>query len=1715
MLPAADGLTSTVGNDSSDAYTPTLQWNDIDSATGYTIVVYGPNGYYTPTYYTTTNANCDGVTCYVTHNVLTYMDANSGQGGPGTYTWTVLGNSLLGTGDAMTSYSSFTLSVLPAPAQLTSSFWLSSSGYTQTSGLDENYAYTPTLQWGAVSYTNAQDNSESYTVITTGYQFTVYGPSSSASYTVDSSSYTTYTSEWLAITYCNNTTGICSYTHTVMTNGAGLYTWTVRAKSDFYTGTTSSSQSFTLTLLDAPIDISTTVNNTDHAYTPVFRWDDIAYGEVSYSVTTSYQLQVFKQGTNVIDKTWGAAGSGASFSICTGGACAVTESVLSSGTGSYTWYVRAASALGNSDWSSSGQFEIELLPAPDTLTTTVGTTNVNAYTPVLIWDALDSAIGYTITVTGPSYSDTQWYTTNGANCNSYTCYVNQNILSGGGQAGTYTWTVTGRSGLGEGSSESSTFILSILPAPEYLTITVGTTGGTANPDTYTPVLQWSAVSYTDTAGNQSYTVITSGYDIEIYGPNGYTASYVTDADGYTHSTESLPITVCSGGSCSVTLSVLGTGGGAGQYTWQVRAESGIGDGEWTDFIPDDDHRFTLSVLSAPAPLSAVRVGYAYGEALFYTPNFQWGSIDNATGYTVVVEYPDASANSNWYTPGGANCSTTQSGQTCSVTVSVMEGGFGTYKWNVRGVDALGAGDWSGYSPPFIFTSLVAPTSLAETENDYTPTLSWRIAGTFTGEVNGYTVQVYGPDGTAVHSSAYTVAGYCESTAVGSLCTVTPSVLSGGPGTYTWSARAYNEVGAGAWATADDFVLTQLTGPTLQTPTFEGEGNSYTPTFHWTPSSSTTTSYTIQVIAPTGSSWAGYAVSVSAITAGCSGGTGTCSYTSSILLGGAGDYSWKVKAVDELGAGDWSTGTLTIDSIAAPSSLALTLDVTSDAVLYTPTFNWTGTSVATQYSVALYYPSGSYPSGYLTYNSLPYTVFAFTPSTANCVGGGTCSVSPSIMHGGDGTYSWWVQASDLAGVQSSWVSGGTTFTLNVYGSSPSQSYTLGTSSADAYTPTLNWTALSLATNYTVALWYPPLAAYDTYSYTPGQASCDSGELTCSVTPSILSRGEGTYNWYVQARSGLGESTWYGPDAFTLSLPTAPQTLTLTPGSGLADAYTPTMNWSTVDYATGYSVAIWYPTGSFPSGSVASGTRAYTILWYTSAEANCTNGTCSISPSVMAGGDGTYNWYIKTKTALGESATWATGDAFTFGPPSGPSTITPTTGNSDVTTYTVYFEWDKSTSASLSGYTVIVTNPAGSYVTDPSGDLDRGQWYPLSSSLCPANTCSVTYTIGLTGGTGTYKVWIAAQDGLGISDYTDETFTISATDGPVQLSPSTALLDGYTPTYQWSSVSNANYYYVRVYNSAITQSYLESGWLTYTETNCVTGGTCSYIHPNASALPAGTYVWWVQSANNREINGTWQGLGAGGWSDTITTTTDVDGMSFNVTVSASTLIIPTGTLGTYEFYPTYQWNTVPVVDWYVLEVTDPNSTISYYSYQPSVACSGGICTVTTSTANYQNTALPALSEGTYSWRVLTWNNTLNNSVTSTYGWSSSSTFTISSSTPAEPVPILPARNATVAGGQPTYRWTHSGGTTYHLYWYKNGAYFYDQWFTAADYCSGSTCEFTQAGEWGNSLSAGEYWLYIRAYNPNGYWEDPAHISSSDPLYSYREWSDLDDKFLFTVP
>ncbi|CAN2050540.1 hypothetical protein GMMP13_990035 [Candidatus Magnetomoraceae bacterium gMMP-13] len=1390
-----------------------------------------------------------------------------------------------------------------------------------------------------------------------------------------------------------------------------------------------------------------------------------------------------------------------------------------------------------------------MLPAPDTLTTTVGTTNVNAYTPVLIWDALDSAIGYTITVTGPSYSDTQWYTTNGANCNSYTCYVNQNILSGGGQAGTYTWTVTGRSGLGEGSSESSTFILSILPAPEYLTITVGTTGGTANPDTYTPVLQWSAVSYTDTAGNQSYTVITSGYDIEIYGPNGYAASYVTDANGYTHSTESLPITVCSGGSCSVTLSVLGTGGGAGQYTWQVRAESGIGDGEWTNFIPDDDHRFTLSVLSAPAPLSAVRVGYAYGEALFYTPNFQWGSIDNATGYTVVVEYPDASANSNWYTPGGANCSTTQSGQTCSVTVSVMEGGFGTYKWNVRGVDALGAGDWSGYSPPFIFTSLVAPTSLAETENDYTPTLSWRIAGTFTGEVNGYTVQVYGPDGTAVHSSAYTVDGYCESTAVGSLCTVTPSVLSGGPGTYTWSARAYNEVGAGAWATADDFVLTQLTGPTLQTPTFEGEGNSYTPTFHWTPSSSTTTSYTIQVIAPTGSSWAGYAVSVSAITAGCSGGTGTCSYTSSILLGGAGNYSWKVKAIDELGVGDWSTGTLTIDSIVAPSSLALTLDVTSDAVLYTPTFNWTGTSVATQYSLLVYYPSDSSPSGSLTYNGLPYTVFAFTPSEANCVGGGTCSVSPSIMHGGDGTYTWYVRASDLAGVQSSYISGGT-FTLNVYGSSPSQSYTLATSSTDAYTPTLNWTALSLATNYTVALYYPPLTAYDTYSYTPGQTSCDSGELTCSVIlPSILNRGAGTYNWYIQARSGLGESSWYGPDAFTLSLLSAPTSYYYTAGTTDADAYTPTLAWSALSYATAYSVYVtkpsgityvrytaeeahcvtggtcyvtptvydggegtytWYVAGisalgdgtwssaqtfslnllSAPTSyyyTAGTGSDAYTptLAWsalsyateysvyvtkpsgityvrYTAEEAHCvTGGTCYVTPTVYDGGEGTYTWYVAGISALGDGS-WSSAQTFSLGALSAPADLTYTLGTSDSTTYTINFRWTRVSNAS--GYTMVVTNPAGSIA----------QWYDVDSQ-CAQSTCSVTQTIGLTGGAGDYGWWVRARDALGEGDWSanGNTFTLPVLSAPTLLSPSTTLVDDYTPTYQWTGLTGATWYNILVYDSS-NQSVI-SNWFEVTDVSCIGGGTCTILPttedylgatPASTRLSTGIYRWWVQGYN---------ALGTGEWSD-------LNGMSFTVTVAAPTQYTPSGNMNT-EFKPTYVWSKVASAESYRLIVQNSSGTNLIDEVYQASECGASNCSFTPTTY---------VEGGNHNWYVGAYN-------ASGYGWTSATSFSLITSVPGEPVQTSPS-GATVA--RPTWLWEHNGATYYELLLYNpsTGATYHQQWYESTNICTETECSVTSESIWsGVDWGTGTYSWYVRGYNPNG----------------IGVWADLESPMTFTTP
>lgn len=133
----------------------------------------------------------------------------------------------------------------------------------------------------------------------------------------------------------------------------------------------------------------------------------------------------------------------------------------------------------------------------------------------------------------------------------------------------------------------------------------------------------------------------------------------------------------------------------------------------------------------------------------------------------------------------------------------------------------------------------------------------------------------------------------------------------------------------------------------------------------------------------------------------------------------------------------------------------------------------------------------------------------------------------------------------------------------------------------------------------------------------------------------------------------------------------------------------------------------------------------------------------------------------------------------------------------------------------------------------------------------------------------------------------------------ISPSSTITEN-DPTYTWSAVEAATWYYHWVNNS--TGNKIKK-WYTADKANCGSGtGECSVT--NTTELEDGSCKWWIQ---------TWNDDGYGPWSDTMPFTVDTEqGLEFNLDF---------GQDGTYEDYWLLEPGETVFTDVYVSNVLDP--------------------------------------------------------------------------------------------------------------------------------------------------------------------------------------------------
>lgn len=335
-------------------------------------------------------------------------------------------------------------------------------------------------------------------------------------------------------------------------------------------------------------------------------------------------------------------------------------------------------------------------------------------------------------------------------------------------------------------------------------------------------------------------------------------------------------------------------------------------------------------------------------------------------------------------------------------------------------------------------------------------------------------------------------------------------------TYYWRVLSIDNLGSGAWSSAQTFTIAPLQPPVLLTPSAGATGQTISPYLSWNASA--------------GATGYSYMYSLNADFSGSLVGTTTDTGSTISGLRYSDTYYWKALASDADSDSAWSSAqTFDTAVMAAPSLL-----LPSNGAINQPTgstfLDWTDVSGSTGYT--LYYGTDS---GLTTYTATGLTLSEYT------LAGLSASTS----------YYWKVRGSD-GYTDGPWsvIRSFTTFLTAPVLETP----TSGSTGQDTGTTTVNFADVSGATGYE--------ARYDTDSAYGTATTVVCATSTTGFTG--LTTGT-TYYWSARATDGVSYGPWSGSWTFTtiLEKPTL-----LSPSSGSTQDTGVTVDWSDVTGAISY-------------------------------------------------------------------------------------------------------------------------------------------------------------------------------------------------------------------------------------------------------------------------------------------------------------------------------------------------------------------------------------------------------------------------------------------------------------------------------------------------------------------------------------------------------------------
>ena len=701
----------------------------------------------------------------------------------------------------------------------------------------------------------------------------------------------------------SNVTGI-SVNFMLTATQAGTHTWHVRAKNGSTNGAWSTSR--TITVIGIPVVPTTT--------------SPASGSTIYYDTATNF--------------TWNAVPNATSYKIQFDAEAPITVAGTSytrtySSLASHTWKVLAFNDAGESGWSSSRTFTVDLgipnLSSPSNGTTAFINTNLN-----FTWTSVAGATSY----------DIEFDAGQGSVSLSNVVVTSKTWALVAASIGNHTWHVRAKNGSSAGLwSQSRNFTVAGIPAVPVLNnppadgnvpysapamfswnpVQNATSyfiqfdseapiavSGTNFPRTFSTLASHSwKVKAVNSAGESVWSAVRN-FTVVLGAPN--LTSPVNNSVEYVGSTLEFSWTSVAGAtsydvefdsglgyaySANVSVTSLNmslTNSNAGPHTWHVRARLETSAGPWSG---------SRSYTVAGKPSVPVLISPANGSAVTSEQNvqFSWNGVTNASGYKVQFD---------------AETPIDVSGTSYTRSFTSL----GNHTWKVLASNDAGDSSWSTES---IFTvelgipTLTAPANATIYFVGSTINFSW--------------TPVTGATSYDIEFDAGL--GFVSLTNVTS-ASLNQVLTNLNAGSHSWHVRAKSSTSIGAWSATRTYLVNGIPAiPVLINPSDKTTIPYDTP-FNFTWSAVTSASgYQIQFDSESPITVAGTSYSRSFNTTG--------------------SHTWKVLATNAAGKSDWSNNNTFSMALGAPTLITPT-DAASFNAGATISFSWTAVSGATSYDV---------------------------------------------------------------------------------------------------------------------------------------------------------------------------------------------------------------------------------------------------------------------------------------------------------------------------------------------------------------------------------------------------------------------------------------------------------------------------------------------------------------------------------------------------------------------------------------------------------------------------------------------------------------------------------------------------------------------------------------------------------------------------------------------